>query len=103
MKVAVKLLGLVAACVGLVMLLGAPVAGALLTGLVVVGMMLHGSRCEHARPILEPSSFQAGTRRPPHWYCADCGRTWSARLASRDEGPGLSRGIPIDSHVTSRN
>jgi hypothetical protein len=82
MKAATKLLTLVAVCVGLVMMMGAPLPSALLAGLVAAGMMLHGALGEHPRPSFEPSSFQAGARRPPHWYCADCGRTWSAPLDS---------------------
>jgi hypothetical protein len=87
MTVTVKLPILVATCVGLVVLLGVPASGVLLSGLVVAGMMLHGSRCGHTRPILEPSTFQEGARRPPHWYCVDCGRTWSAPLDSHHEAP----------------
>jgi hypothetical protein len=87
MRAAVKLLTLVAACVALVMMMGAPMPSALLSGLVVTGMMLHGARCEHPNPVFEPSTFQAGSRRPPHWYCAACGRTWSAPLDSRADAP----------------
>ena len=83
MKAAAKALSFIALCVGLVLLVGAPPSGALLSGLVVAGMMLHGRRCEHARRSFEASTFHAGSRLPAHWYCADCGRTWLAPLDGR--------------------
>ena len=85
MKAAAKILGLVAVCVSLVLGMGAPASGALLSGLVLAGLMLHGARCEHGSRSLEPSSFHEGARRPAHWYCADCGRTWAAPLDARIE------------------
>jgi hypothetical protein len=83
MKDVVKVLSLAGACIGLVAFLGAPWSGALLSGVVVAGMLLHGARCEHADATYEPSTFHRGTRRPPHWYCADCGRTWEVRTGAR--------------------
>jgi hypothetical protein len=87
MKAAVRLLTLVAACVGLVMMVGAPISSALLSGLIVAGMLLHGVRCEHPNLVFEPSTFQAGARRLPHWCCDECGRTWSAPLDSGADAP----------------
>jgi hypothetical protein len=54
----------------------------LIGGLALLGVALQIATCRHPNPTLRPAQFDRhGRRRPPHWHCEDCGRTWpGARL-----------------------